>query len=113
MSALRSFGSISGEFCVAGMECQLTNLSSIHKHRERLNSETELRPLLRRFVIGHMPVDVEGESSNYPWRSNLQPITGIVSFTGCVLILVVANSVALWSEFHFQAFLGGYLAVSP
>jgi hypothetical protein len=95
------------------MEGSLANLPSIHKHRERLNTETRLRPLLRRFVTGHMPVDVEGETSNYPWRSNLQPVTGIVSFTGCVLILVVANSVALWSKFHFQAFLGSYLAVSP
>lgn len=85
---------------------------SIRKHRARLNNEARLRPLLRRFLVGHMEVGVEGETSNYPWRSNLQPVTGILSLTCCVLVLVVANSVSLWSEFQFQPFLGNYLAVS-
>lgn len=91
----------------------LLTFLSIRKHRARLNNEARLRPLLRRFLVGHTEVDVEGETSNYPWRSNLQPVTGILSLTCCVLVLVVANSVSLWSEFHFQPFLGNYLAVSP
>jgi amino acid permease len=62
-------------------------------------------------VIGHMEVDIERETSNYPSRSILQPVTGVLSLIGCVL-LVIVNSVLLWSGFHFQSFLGSYLAIS-
>jgi len=90
----------------------LLTFSSIRKHRAELNNEIRLRPLSRRFLVGHVEVDVEGETSNYPWRSNLQPVTGIVSLTGYVFLLIVVNGVSLWSGFHFQPFLGSYLAVS-
>ncbi|KAE9378265.1 hypothetical protein N431DRAFT_175642 [Stipitochalara longipes BDJ] len=75
----------------------------LSRHRDELNNETRLPSPFRRFVF-------TGPDVNYPWRSHMQPATGIIAFVGCIVILTVVNSAPLWSKFQWQIFLSSFLA---
>lgn len=76
---------------------------SISTHRESL--EREGIALVRRWSTKH-PTD-------YPYRSSGQPFLAYAALAGCIFVLAVANSAALWDGFHVMPFLSSYLIVRP
>ncbi|PCH02419.1 Amino acid/polyamine transporter I [Penicillium occitanis (nom. inval.)] len=73
----------------------------ISTHRETL--ERESISLVRRWSTKH-PTD-------YPYRGSGQPFLAYAALTGCIFVLVVANSAALWGGFYVMPFLSSYLIV--
>ncbi|KAI1126465.1 amino acid permease/ SLC12A domain-containing protein [Nemania abortiva] len=51
------------------------------------------------------------DHTKYPYRSHFQPIVGSLAFAGCLFILLVLDSAALYHGFHIEPFLSQYLAV--
>ncbi|KAK1752730.1 amino acid transporter [Echria macrotheca] len=49
--------------------------------------------------------------NDYPYRSHGQPFVAYFALAGCIGILVVANSAALWNGFYRIPFLSSYLIV--
>jgi amino acid transporter len=78
-------------------------MDSISTHREPL--EREGISLVRRWSTKH-PTD-------YPYRGSGQPFLAYAALVGCIFVLVVANSAALWNGFHVMPFLSSYLIVCP
>ncbi|EED20720.1 proline-specific permease, putative [Talaromyces stipitatus ATCC 10500] len=73
----------------------------ISTHRETL--EREGISQVRRWSHKH-PTD-------YPYRGSGQPFLAYAALAGCMFVLVVANSAALWDGFHVMPFLSSYLIV--
>uniref|UniRef100_A0A093V3R3 Arginine permease n=1 Tax=Talaromyces marneffei PM1 TaxID=1077442 RepID=A0A093V3R3_TALMA len=73
----------------------------ISTHREAL--EREGISLVRRWSTKH-PTD-------YPYRGSGQPFLAYAALAGCMFVLVVANSAALWGGFYVMPFLSSYLIV--
>ncbi|KAK4444116.1 amino acid permease-domain-containing protein [Podospora aff. communis PSN243] len=48
---------------------------------------------------------------DYPYRSHGQPFVAYLALAGCLAVMFVANSAALWGGFHPLPFLSSYLIV--
>ncbi|KAJ8131442.1 hypothetical protein O1611_g2183 [Lasiodiplodia mahajangana] len=48
---------------------------------------------------------------NYPYRSHFQPVIGSLAFVGCLFVLIVLGSAALYHGFHVVPFLSQFLAI--
>lgn len=73
----------------------------ISTHREAL--EREGISLVRRWSTKHR--------DDYPYRGGLQPYLAYAAFAGCIFVLLVANSAALWNGFLVMPFLSSFLIV--
>ncbi|KAK3693398.1 amino acid transporter [Podospora appendiculata] len=51
------------------------------------------------------------EASDYPYRSHGQPLLAYLALSGCLFVLLVANSAPLWNGFYLLPFLSSYLIV--
>ncbi|KAK3341964.1 putative proline-specific permease [Lasiosphaeria hispida] len=48
---------------------------------------------------------------DYPYRSHGQPFLAYMALGGCLAVLFIANSAALWNGFHLVPFLSSYLFI--
>ncbi|KFA60081.1 hypothetical protein S40285_09268 [Stachybotrys chlorohalonatus IBT 40285] len=55
---------------------------------------------------------VNRQGDDYPYHSHGQPYLACVAFVGCLFILLISNSSALWNGFEAEAFLSSFLIVS-
>ncbi|KAK3335231.1 amino acid transporter [Cercophora scortea] len=51
------------------------------------------------------------DASDYPYRSHGQPLLAYLALSGCLFVLLVANSSPLWNGFFLLPFLSSYLIV--
>ncbi|RDW79544.1 hypothetical protein BP6252_04182 [Coleophoma cylindrospora] len=79
---------------------------SIHRHKDEIEYEILMETS---YASCLKPIRRYHDAVEYPYKSIGQPKTAWLAIFGCVWILIISNSAAMWKGFQLQPFLSGFL----